>query len=128
MNALECNSKLPQAGDPSQDPLANGDAVRASAWAKAVVVFTTATDENLTWFEANQADLSSRYPEWKNQYVIVASRTPSKIVALDADRSVALEKGLRCPEVLTLAEHEGAPPGSLVTALLLGPARYLADL
>jgi hypothetical protein len=95
---------------------------------KIMARFATSTGENIAWLEAHEADVLRQHPEWENQYVAVASRTPSKIVAVAARRAAAVEEGLKSPELLALARQEGMPPGSLLTPLLLGPARNLADL
>jgi hypothetical protein len=70
--------------------------------------------------EASEAELLRLHPDWDGQYIAVASRTPSKILAVSPERHVAFEEGMKSPELLDLARREGMPPGCLLNAMFLG--------
>jgi hypothetical protein len=110
----------PAAGQASE----NGEALKQEREKR----FAAATGENLAWIEAHEAEILREHPEWTNQYAAVACRTPSKILAVAAERSTALEEGMKSPELLEQARLLGLPPGCLLNAILLGNAWSWSDL
>src|SRR5262249_23185745 len=53
--------------------------------------FAAAVGENTAWLEAHEAEILRLHPEWADKYVVVASRTPLKILAVAANRNHALD-------------------------------------
>lgn len=86
-----------------------------------------AMGENKEWLEAHEAEILQRHPEWEDQYIVVASGTPSKILAVDPDRIQAMEAGVRSAELLELAQGEGVPPEWLASIFSLGTAWLFSD-
>jgi hypothetical protein len=82
--------------------------------------FASAMRENIDWLEAHKDELLRKHPDWADKYVAVASRTPSKILAISEDRSLALEEGLKSGELLEQAARDGLSSGCLINAMFLG--------
>jgi len=82
--------------------------------------FANRMRENIDWFEANEARLRREHPEWDRKFLTIASRTPSKILAVSEDRDVALDTALSSPELLAQSVQEGIPLGYLMNAVYLG--------
>jgi hypothetical protein len=79
-----------------------------------------AMGENLEWFTANENALMRDHPDWVGMYLVVSSRTASKVLAVSEDRHQAVLDGMRAQEALDLAARQGMPVGCLITAVWLG--------
>ena len=90
-----------------------------------------ALGENIDWWEVNDREIARQHPDWVGKYVAIASRTPSKILAVSDDRweaeQAALEEGKQSPELLEAARRAELRPGDLVCAFRLGAHWLLLD-
>jgi hypothetical protein len=77
--------------------------------------FAQAMGENFEWFRAHEDALLRDHPEWVSKHLAISSHTPSKILAIAADRQQAFLEGTQSPEALEIAAQEGMPAGSLVS-------------
>jgi hypothetical protein len=79
-----------------------------------------AMGENFEWFSGNQTALMRDHPEWLDKCLAIASRTPTKVLAVSEDSEEALRRAMETPELQELAAREGMPTGCLVTPVWLG--------
>jgi hypothetical protein len=79
-----------------------------------------AMGENFEWFRDNEHALMRDHPEWLDRCLAIASRTPSKVLAVADDSDQALRQAMKTQELLELAAREGMPTGCLVTPVWLG--------
>ncbi len=90
-----------------------------------------ALGENIDWWEVNDREIARQHPDWIGKYVVIASRTPSKILAVADDRweavQAALEEGKQSPELLEAARRAELRPGDLVCPFRLGDHWLLLD-
>ncbi len=90
-----------------------------------------ALGENVEWWDANDREVARQHPEWIGKYVVIACRTPSKILAAADDKweaeQAALEEGKQSPELLETARQGGLRPGGLVCAFRLGAPWLFLD-
>ncbi len=130
MSELGQASRTPP-GAPPADDLETTDLSAAvdprDVRAEEVRKFALFSGENKEWLECHEAEVLSRHPEWAGGYVVVASRTSSKVVAASPRRTSALEEALKSPEVEELALREGVKPGSVITAFVTGTARWFLE-
>ncbi len=79
-----------------------------------------AVSENIQWLELHWGELLQAHPVWEGKYLAIASRTPSKVVAVSPERDSALHEGLRSQELLEQAAQAGLPPGHLMNVMYFG--------
>jgi hypothetical protein len=76
--------------------------------------------QNLEWWEANDRAIAEQHPDWIGKFVVVASRTSSKILGVCEDQLEALQIAARSPELVELAHREGLRLGDLTGAFIVG--------
>ena len=105
------------AGQVAAVPAGEGNGVASAAASEQCVA--AMMGENTEWLNAQEGEILRQHPDWADKYLAVASRTPSKILAVGERRSEVIGQGLQSPELLELAAREGLPPGTFLSALLL---------
>jgi hypothetical protein len=109
-------------GPPAQPPAqeAHAPATKSGAGSEWEARFAIAMGENKTWLAEHETALLQAHPDWLGKDVVIASCTPSKVLAVANDRQTALTQGMMSGELLEVARQEQVPPGILLTAVVLG--------